>query len=200
LWELYATANPRLERALHLVKEYLGDPGEVDLTPYLTLTSLAPSDPAAAPTRLRGRIYLDYRRGDATWARRIKESLDELGWTSVEPTDLRYGAAWGDAVGDALATCDALVVVIGRAWQGDSGSSSVGDDRAGAEGLALESADSLGLAIIPVLVDDVTMTSDLPQAIFERQAVSITEDAFGRGIAVLERALGSVAAQNTARK
>lgn len=81
---------------------------------------LLESAPTVRPTRIDGRVFISYRREDASaYARLIQQSLEEF----IEPEKVfmdRVAIHDGDdfvaKITDAVLECDALLVVIGPNW------------------------------------------------------------------------------------
>ena len=193
LWDLYVRENPRLERALMLVEL----PADLDLTPYITLTSIAPVvETSSTVVPEARRVYLNYRRSDTgEWAARIATSLTELGWEVVRDMGVLPGDDFAQAVSDAVANSDAMLALIGPRWLESAPDGSMRLlDPADAVRVELIRAAELGLRIIPVLVDGAVMPTpdSLPDSLRflpVRNALTVDEGSYSRAIAELDRAL-----------
>ena len=193
LWDLYVRQNPRLERALKLIEL----PFDLDLTPYITLTSIAPVvETSSSVAREARRIYISYRRSDTReWAGRISESLTQLGWEVFRDVGISPGEDFGRAIRDVVATSDAILVLIGQRWiERDADGSRRVDDPADFVRVELERAADFGRMVIPVLVDEARMPApdELPGSLrflTDRNALMLDEAGYSRAIAELDRAL-----------
>ena len=187
LWDLYVRENPRLERALNLIEL----PNDVDLTPYITLTSIAPVvDSSSSVGAEVGRVYISYQRSDAfEWASRISDSLTQLGWEVFRDVGLSPGQDFVEVTRESLATSDAVLILMGPAWLERTLKDP--DDLIRFE---LEQAAELDLLVIPILVDGAEMpqSDELPESLrflSNRNALFLEELSYSRSIAELDRAL-----------
>jgi branched-chain amino acid transport system substrate-binding protein len=117
-------------------------------------------------------LILSYRRSDsAAIAGRIFDRLvSRYGHDSVfmDVDNIPFGLDFRQYIRDALAECDALIVVIGRRWAGerDDGSLRIRDETDPVR-LEIETALEKGIPIVPVLVDGAVMpkATDLPDSL-----------------------------------
>ncbi len=112
--------------------------------------------------------------------------------------DIKPGADFVSLIGEKVASCDALIAVIGKGWLAyneDNGKSRL-DDPTDFVRLELQHALQRDILLIPALVEGAEMprVEDLPASLSElsqRQAVELSDKDFQRGvdkiIAVLEQ-------------
>lgn len=196
LWDLYVAGSPRLERALGLV--VLSE--DVDLTPYITLTSITTmTEGATDRASSAGRVFVSYRRSDArTWAPRISGSLRDLGWEVLEDVGLRPGDDFQRESDRAIESSDAMVLLIGQGFLDRDSEGrvrvAVTDDYVNTE---LRRANEVGIPVIPILVDFAEMPNadDLPPEIgyiTRRNALQLDNDSYSVRMAELDLALRSI--------
>ena len=116
----------------------------------------------------------------------------------MDVDDIKPGADFVSLIGEKVASCDAVIAVIGKNWLArdeDNGKSRL-DDPADFVRLELEHALQRDILLIPALVEGAEMpgVEDLPVPLSElsqRQAVELSDKDFQRGvdkiIAVLEK-------------
>jgi len=146
-------------------------------------------------------IFISYRRSDsAPHAGRLHDRLcDYFGPDKVfmDVDDIKPGADFVSLIGEKVASCDALIAVIGRGWlmRDEYGKPRL-DDPTDFVRLEVEHALRRGILLIPALVEGAEMprAEDLPAPLSElsqRQAVELSDKDFQRGvdkiIAVLEK-------------
>ena len=133
--------------------------------------STGPAVPAVEPgERSRGRIFLSYRRS---------ESAGYAGWLYGDlvrnfgsgrvfmDVKMEPGVDFRDTIADALASCAAFVVLIGREWLSvtdDQGRRRI-DDPEDVHRTEIEAALASGARLIPALIDDARMptAAELPE-------------------------------------
>jgi hypothetical protein len=116
LWAEFVKPNARLAAALGLVEF----PDDLDITPYLTLTTtIAPPMAAAVATadRSRGTVLISAREGDAAAVASLRDPLIERGWVFSEP-DRRLLDVPGrrEALRAVVVECDSVLIVVGPQW------------------------------------------------------------------------------------
>lgn len=149
---------------------------------------------AATPVR-RARIFISYRRADSAGrAGRLKDDLTQLLGDRVfmDVADIAPGADFETVLRDELASCAAVLAVIGAGWREAFDTPRVGPDY-----VRLELAQALAQAdvqVIPLLMQGATLpdASSLPddlQLLFKRQAISIRDERWQDDVAYLAREL-----------
>ncbi len=142
-------------------------------------------------------IVISYRRADsAGFTRALRERLvDRFGEARIflDVETIEAGADFRERLRLAVSQCEALLVVIGPHWLGDTGHARL-DDPADAVRLEITTALAQAVRIIPVLVEGATMpaASALPvelRALADRNAVTITNERFESDVDHLLRAL-----------
>jgi TIR domain len=147
-------------------------------------------------------IFISYRRSDsAPHAGRLHDRLcDYFGADKVfmDVDDIKPGANFVSLIGEKVASCDALIAVIGKGWlaHNENNGKSRLDDPTDFVRLELQHALQRDILLIPALVEGAEMphVEDLPAPLSElsqRQAVELSDKDFQRGvdkiIAVLEQ-------------
>lgn len=115
LWAEFVKPNTRLAAALSRVEL----PDELDITPYLTLTTtIAPPMPAEVATaeRSRGTVLISARAADAAAVASLRDPLIERGWVFSEPGDRLLDAPGREALRAMVAECDSVLIVVGPQW------------------------------------------------------------------------------------
>jgi hypothetical protein len=154
-------------------------------------------DSATKPVR-RARVFISYRRADSAGrAGRLKDDLTQLLGDRVfmDVVDIAPGADFETALRSELASCGAVLAVIGAGW-----SEALGTPREGMDYVHLELAQALsqaGVQVIPVLMQDGSMPGmgSLPndlQALCKRQAITIRDDRWQDDVAHLGRELSKI--------
>jgi TIR domain len=138
-------------------------------------------------------IFISYRRSDsAPHAGRLHDRLcDYFGADNVfmDVDDIRPGADFVSLIGEKVASCDALIAVIGKGWLArneDNGKSRL-HDLTDFVRLEVEHALQRDILLIPALVEGAEMprAEDLPAPLSElsqRQAVELSDKDFQRGV------------------
>ena len=150
-----------------------------------------------------GQVFISYRRDDSSWvAGRINDRLEsQLGSNRIfiDVDKIDPGVDFIEAIERSVASCDALIAVIGRSWL-------ISTDKEGRRRLdnpedfvRIEIATALkrGVRVIPVLVDGGAMprSAELPddvRPLARRQALEIRHDRFGDDCGRLVTALQRV--------
>jgi len=138
-------------------------------------------------------IFISYRRSDsAPHAGRLHDRLcDYFGADKVfmDVDDIKPGADFVSLIGEKVASCDALIAVIGKGWLArdeDNGKPRMYNPTDFVR-LELEHALQRDILLIPALVEGAEMPrgSDLPAPLSElsqRQAVELSDKDFQRGV------------------
>jgi len=146
-------------------------------------------------------IFISYRRSDsAPHAGRLHDRLcDYFGPDKVfmDVDDIKPGADFVSLIGEKVASCDALIAIIGKGWlTRDKKGASRLDDPTDFVRLEVEHALKRDILLIPALVEGAEMprAEDLPGPLGElsqRQAVELSDKDFQYGVdkilAVLEK-------------
>lgn len=148
------------------------------------------------------RIFLSYRRDDAAGhAGRLYDTLaDRFGAERVfiDVDDISLGSRFGDAISDAVASCDVLIALIGRSWL----------DAADADGQRrlmdpddhlrreIEAAMAREVIVVPACVQGAAIPrkEDLPATLAplaERQGIELRDTAWQDDVTRLIRRLGA---------
>jgi Hsp70 protein/TIR domain len=150
------------------------------------------------------RIFISYRRGETRWAAgRIYDRLvEKLGKESafLDVTDIEPGEDFSDKIGQIIARCDVLLVVMGPTWLTltDRAGKRRLDDPQDLLRIEIAAALKRNIRVIPVLLDETVMPQeqDLPEdlaALARRNAREISYNRFHSDldslIRVLERVL-----------
>jgi len=150
------------------------------------------------------RIFISYRRGDTRWAAgRIYDRLvEKLGKESafLDVTDIEPGEDFSDKIGQIIARCDVLLVVIGPTWLTltDRAGRRRLDDPRDLVRIEIAAALQRNIRVIPVLLDETVMPQEqeLPEelaALARRNAREVSYNRFHSDldslIRVLERVL-----------
>lgn len=152
----------------------------------------------------RGNIFLNYRRDDtAGHAGRLFDRLNQRfpGRVFRDVTGIAYGLDFVEEIERKLASCQVLIVLIGRYWLTltDEGGRRRLDDENDFVRLEIVAGLRRNVRVIPVLVNGARMprAAELPEdlrPLTKRQALEITEPDFdndaARLIHALEEALG----------
>jgi hypothetical protein len=150
-------------------------------------------------------IFISYRREDsAPYAGRLYDLLSaRFGADKVfmDVDDIPPGADFAAHIGAKVASCDAMIVVVGKHWlasRNDAGQLRLSDPN---DFVALEVALGLqrGILVIPALVGGATMPkpSELPQSLRElgqRNALGLRDEEFKRDVDELIGVLGKLPA------
>jgi hypothetical protein len=138
-------------------------------------------------------IFISYRRNDsAPYAGRLHDRLcDYFGTDKVfmDVDDIKPGADFVSLIEQKVASCDALIAVIGKTWlmrDEESGRSRL-DHLEDFVRLEIEHALRRNILLIPALVEGAEMprAEDLPAPLNEfsqRQAVELSDKDFQRGV------------------
>src|SRR5688572_22545282 len=128
-----------------------------------------PSAPAKSP-----RIYLSYRRGDtAGYAGRLYEQLTEhfgAGRVMLDIDDISPGYGFDEVIKEAVSSCAAVVVLIGRNWlDSTTGEGRVMDNPDDFVCLEIATALENEIPIVPVLLQGAAIprAEDLPEGIVQ---------------------------------
>lgn len=143
----------------------------------------------------RGRIFISYRRADsAGHAGRLKDDLTRLLGDRVfmDVADIAPGADFESVLGEELASCGAVLAVIGVRWR-----EAFDVPREGLDFVRLELAEALahsGVHVVPVLMQGAGLPAacDLPadlKALAGRQATVIRDDRWKDDVAHLANEL-----------
>lgn len=151
------------------------------------------------------RIFINYRRGDSKWATKALGNCltDNFGEDRVfmDIDTIKPGQDFVKAIEDAVGSCDALVVMIGKNWlhmTDDRGTRRL-DNTNDYVRLEIASALKRDITVIPILIDGAEMphAEDLPNdiaALARRNALEISEKRFdydsGRLIDTLKEVVG----------
>src|SRR4029077_9923566 len=138
-------------------------------------------------------IFISYRRSDsAPHAGRLHDRLcDYFGADKVfmDVDDIKPGADFVSLIGEKVASCDALIAVIGKGWlaHNENNGKSRLDDPTDFVRLELQHALQRDILLIPALVEGAEMphVEDLPAPLSElsqRQAVELSDKDFQRGV------------------
>lgn len=160
-----------------------------------------PSAQTAAPAPTsgrRGRIFISYRRADsAGHAGRLKDDLSRLLGDRVfmDVSDIGPGANFEEVLRTELASCGAVLAIIGPRWL-----AAFDAPREGVDYVRLELAQALahgGIPVVPVLVQGASLptSTELPgdlQTLSKRQATTIREDRWKDDVAHLAQELQGV--------
>ena len=153
-------------------------------------------------------IFISYRREDSSpYAGRLHDRLcDHFGADQVfmDVDDINPGADFASLIEQKVASCDALIAVIGKHWlmrDEETGRSRL-DDSQDFVRLEAEHALRRNILVIPALVEGAQMprAEDLPTALNEltqRQAVELLDKDFQRGVDKLIAVLKAVPALQT---
>ncbi|MEO8309742.1 MAG: toll/interleukin-1 receptor domain-containing protein [Caldimonas sp.] len=151
-------------------------------------------DPAAKPVR-RARVFISYRRADSAGrAGRLKDDLTRLlgDRLFMDVADIAPGAEFETVLRNELASCGAVLAIIGAGWR-----EAFDNPREGPDYVRLELGQALaqaGVQVIPVLMQgaslpDADRLPDDLRALCKRQAISIRDDRWQDDVAYLARAL-----------
>jgi hypothetical protein len=184
LWTMYIATKPRLDRALRLVHL----PDDLDLSPYVTLTSTVLAEKPSSSARILGepvdlKVFLSYRLSSRPMVSRLTAGLTELGWKmAFDEINLAQGDDIPMSLARTVAGSLATIALIDEGWlQSDW-------TRAEVE-IALDS----GVPVIPVLYGQPPPSSTrLPPRLARIQAIVIDESNFERRLAELDRALNAI--------
>ena len=152
-------------------------------------------EPISTPTGRRDRIFISYRRADsAGHAGRVKDDLTRLLGDRIfmDVSDIAPGADFEDVLRRELASCGAVLAVIGPRWR-----EAFDAPREGPDYVHLELGQALthnGVQVVPVLVQGASLaaTENLPadlQSLGKRQATVIRDDRWKDDVAHLAREL-----------
>ncbi len=147
-----------------------------------------------------GGVFISYRREDTGgFAGRIYDRLtNRLGRDGVffDVDNIPAGLDFVDVLSERVGKCDALVAVIGRAWNpvSDKDNRPRLDDPNDFVRVEIEAALARGIRVIPVLVDGAAMprADDLPECLkklVRRQRIEISHTRFNSDVERLTRAL-----------
>jgi sugar lactone lactonase YvrE len=145
------------------------------------------------------RIFISYRRGDTSgYAGRLSDDLrDHVGVAGVfrDIDTIDAGADFGEAITEAVASCHALVAIIGREWltsQDKNGRRRL-DDPEDFVRLEIAAALERGIVVMPVLVENTQMpaVADLPAQLAplaRRNAIDVSDSRWNYDVSrLLER-------------
>ena len=147
----------------------------------------------------KGRLFVSYRRDDAAgYARALYDELvrrfsDERVFMDVD--DIAPGVAFDEAIRRAVREASVLLVLIGRRWAGPrEGSLPRLHDPQDVVRHEIETGFSLGLRVIPVLLDGAPMPreDELPESLrplSRRQAVPLDNTRFSSDVQQLVAAV-----------
>jgi hypothetical protein len=149
-------------------------------------------------------LFISYRRQDsAPYAGRLCDRLGEVFGADrvfMDVDDIEPGADFVSLIEQKVATCDALIAVIGPHWLTQEGAGMTRlNDPHDFVGLEIELALRRNILVVPVLVGSASMPppSALPPELAEfaqRQAVELSDRDFQRGFEKLVAALETVPA------
>lgn len=141
-------------------------------------------------------VFLSYRRTDAPYAAgRLADRLGER-FELFMDVDIAPGLHFGQALTEAVAGCDVMLVLIGQSWLkavDEDGRQRLQDPRDWVV-QEIEAALARNATVIPVLVDGARMPTpaDLPdrlESLGFRQAVSLRHESFATDITMLITAI-----------
>jgi hypothetical protein len=150
-----------------------------------------------------GGVFISYRREDSGgFAGRIYDRLtSRLGRDGVffDVDNISPGLDFVDVLSERVGKCDALLAVIGRAWNPVSGNDNRRriDDPSDFVRVEIEAALARGIRVIPVLVDGAPMprAEDLPESLRKltrRQGIEISLTRFDSDAELLTLALSQL--------
>lgn len=145
---------------------------------------------------MSGKIFINYRRGDsAGYAGRIGDWLQARFGSDqifIDVTGIDAGEDFVKKLGEQLAQCDAMLSIIGPAWETTTGSEGIPriEDPNDFVRLEIETALEQETLIIPVLVDRVSMpvAEKLPEglrSILSRNAIRLRHESFDQDMEAL---------------
>ena len=132
------------------------------------------------------RIVISYRRADsAAIAGRIFDRLTQRyggGAIFMDIDEIPFGIDFRDHIAEVLATCDAIVAVMGPRWLTGSGETSRILDETDPVRIEVQAALERGIPVIPVLVEGAGMPqpTDLPEPLVPLAYRNACEVASGR--------------------
>ena len=132
------------------------------------------------------RIGISYRRADsAAIAGRIFDRLTQrygVGAIFMDIDEIPFGIDFRDHIAEVLATCDAVVAVMGPRWLTGAGETSRMLDETDPVRIEVQAALERGIPVIPVLVEGAGMPqpSDLPEPLVPLSYRNACEVASGR--------------------
>ncbi len=141
-------------------------------------------------------VFLSYRRADSPYAAgRLADRLGER-FELFMDVDIAPGLHFGQALTEAVAGCDVMLVLIGRSWleaMDEDGRKRLLDPRDWVV-QEIEAALARDVTVIPVLVDGARMPTpaELPERLESlgfRQAVSLRHESFASDITTLVTAI-----------
>jgi len=150
------------------------------------------------PAGRRDRVFISYRRADtAGYAGRLEQDLTRLVGDRVfmDVSDIALGADFEAALSGELASCGAVLALIGPRWREALDAPREGPDYVRLElGQALADA---GVVVLPVLVHNATLPAaeQLPaelRPLVKRQATELRDDRWSDDVANLARQLRTV--------
>jgi hypothetical protein len=150
-------------------------------------------------------IFISYRHEDsAPYAGRLYDRLTALFGAEqvfMDVDDIKPGANFVSLIDERVASCDALVAVIGKEWLSSEDHTGTPRLEDAQDFVRLEIATALrrNILVIPTLVAGASMpgAADLPAALTElaqRQAVELTDKDFSRDVDQLVEALKTITA------
>ena len=148
-------------------------------------------------------IFISYRRQDsAPYAGRLYDRLSaRFGEENVfmDVDDIKPGANFVSLIDEKIASCDALVAVIGKRWLSSQDHGGESRLQSGEDFVRLEIETALRrkIIVIPALVSGAEMPAaqDLPEALADlaqRQAIELTDKDFSHDVDQLIEALKKV--------
>jgi len=135
------------------------------MTATLLVVRVGPSygDLARRATSFIGMLFFSYSRGNLLIVRSVAGELRRLGYrTWLDLESLRPGERWREAIERAMAASDAMVYCISRLSLESAWTS-----------VELRAARERGLAVVPLLVDDIAI-EQLPPTLRELHLISTT--------------------------
>jgi TIR domain len=169
-------------------------PFDSDSLPYATCRD--PAEPEGERVDRKISVFLSYRRADTPYAAgRLGDRLGER-FELFMDIDIAPGLHFGQALNDAVSSCDVMLVLIGPSWLtavDDDGRSRLQNPRDWVV-QEIEAALARDVTVIPVLVDGARMPlpEQLPEQLESlafRQAVSLRHESFNSDITTLLNAI-----------
>ncbi|HEX7183924.1 MAG TPA: toll/interleukin-1 receptor domain-containing protein [Thermoanaerobaculia bacterium] len=160
------------------------------------------------PPERSANIFINYRREDsAGHAGRLFDRLSSHfpGRLFMDVDTIAPGVDFGDAIEQAVGSCEVLIVIIGQQWltiKNASGTRRL-DDSGDFVRLEVEAALARNIRIIPVLVQDAPMprAEDLPPSLARlarRNAIEISDARWGYDVDRLAHTIREVLGEETA--
>src|SRR5262245_27759224 len=137
---------------------------------------------------MAGGIFISYRRDSPGSAGRLFDRLEAIysqGQLFLDVDGIEPGLDFVEILTDRVASCDVLIVVIGKGWltAADASGARRIDSPQDFVHLEIKAALERNVRTIPVLVDEATMPreDDLPpplKALARRQAVRLSHESY----------------------